>query len=66
LSVSDTVMQEMVQYAARREGILTALESAATIAAYHRLLASGFLQPGDEVVAFFTGSGLPDVLSNVG
>lgn len=66
LSVSDAMMQEMVQYAARREGMLIALEAAATIAAYHQLLASRFLQSGDEVVAFFTGSGLPDILSNVG
>ena len=66
LSVSDATMQEMVRYAARREGMSIALEAAATIAAYHQLLATRFLQPGDEVVAFFTGSGLPDILSNVG
>lgn len=66
LSVSDSMMKEMVQYAARREGMLIALEAAATIAAYHQLLATRFLQPGDEVVAFFTGSGLPDILPNVG
>lgn len=65
LSVSDAMMTEMVHYAARREGILIALEAGATIAAYHSLLATGFLKPSDEVVVFFTGSGLPDLHSSV-
>ena len=65
LSVSDATMAEMVHYAAQRTGMLIALEAAATIAAYHQLLATRFLQPSDEVVAFFTGSGLPDLLSSV-
>ena len=61
ISVSDAAMVDMVRYAARREGMLIALESAATIAAYHSLLATHFLEPVDETVLFFTGSGLPDV-----
>lgn len=65
LSVSDEDMVHMVQYAAKREGILIALEAAATIAAYHSLLATHFLRPDDEVIAFFTGSGLPDLIPNV-
>jgi threonine synthase len=61
LSVSDDAMAEMVRYAAQREGMLISLEAAATIAAYHVLLAGHFLKPGDETVLFFTGSGLPDL-----
>ena len=61
MSVSDAMMREMVHYAAQREGMLIALEAAATIVAYHNLLATDFLKPSDEVVVFFTGSGLPDL-----
>ncbi len=52
-----------MHYAAQREGMLIALEAAATLAAYHILLTTHFLKPEDEVVAFFTGSGLPDILT---
>ncbi len=65
LSVSDEDMVQMVQFVAKREGMLIALEAAATIAAYHSLLATHFLQPDDEVIAFLTGSGLPDLTLNV-
>ena len=65
LSVSDEEMMHMVHYAAQREGMLIALEAAATLAAYHKLLATRFLQPGNEVVVFFTGSGLPDIPDSV-
>jgi len=58
ISVSDEAMRQMVDYAAQREGMLIALEAAATIAAYHMLLARHFLEPGDETVLFLTGSGL--------
>ena len=61
ISVSDDAMVEMVRYAAQREGMLIALEAAATIVAYHVLLAAHFLNLDDETVLFFTGSGLPDV-----
>lgn len=61
LSVSDEAMRQMVQTVARREGMLIALEAAATVVAYHALLEAQFLRPGDETVLFFTGSGLPDV-----
>lgn len=61
LRVSDQAMLQMVHYAAQREGMLIALEAAATIAAYHMLLATQFLAPDDETVLFFTGSGLPDI-----
>ncbi len=61
LTVSDATMAQMVSHAARREGILISLEAAATLAAYHTLLANGFLSPQEETVLFFTGSGLPDL-----
>jgi len=54
-------MIHMVRFAAYREGMLIAVEAAATLAAYHRLLATHFLAPTDETVLFFTGSGLPDI-----
>jgi threonine synthase len=59
IRVSDEAMMQMVHYAAQREGMLIAIEAAATLAAYHTLLARHFLKPGDETVLFFTGSGLP-------
>jgi threonine synthase len=61
VSVSDEAMTQMLHYAARRMGMAIALEAAATIAAYHALLATHFLEPEDETVLFITGSGLPDV-----
>ena len=61
LTVSDDEMLVMTRYAAQREGMLIALEAAATIAAYHKLLATHVLLPETETVLFFTGSGLPDV-----
>lgn len=61
LTVSDEAMAQMVSYTAQREGMLISLEAAATVAAYHSLLAKHFLEPGDETVLFFTGSGLPNV-----
>jgi threonine synthase len=65
LSVSDNHMKQMMQYAAKREGMAIALEAAATLGAYHALLRTHFLKPEDEVVAFFTGSGLPDILAGI-
>ena len=65
IRVSDEAMMQMVQYAAQREGMLIAFEAAATLAAYHTLLARHFLEPADETVLFFTGSGLP-CLSEIG
>ena len=61
LTVSDDEMLAMRRYAAQREGMLIALEAAATIAAYHQLLTTHFLAPETETVLFFTGSGLPEV-----
>jgi threonine synthase len=61
LAVSDTAMQQMVHYAARRAGMLISLEAAATLAAYHELLAKHVLEADGKTVLFFTGSGLGDV-----
>lgn len=61
LTVTDAEMEQMVGYAARREGLFPAREAAATVQAYHYLLGNQFLQPEDEVVLFFTGSGLSDL-----
>ena len=61
ICVSDEAMIHMVRFAAYREGMLIAVEAAATLAAYHRLLATHSLAPADETVLFFTGSGLPDI-----
>src|SRR6266516_244925 len=61
LTVSDDAMAKMVQYSAQQEGMLISLEAAATVAAYHNLLASHFLEPGDETVLFFTGNGLSEI-----
>jgi len=61
LSVSDDAMRRMVHSVAQREGMLIAIEAAATLAAYFALLAAHFLTPNDETVLFFTGSGLPDI-----
>lgn len=61
LTVSDAAMVEMQSYAARREGMLISLEAAATLAAYHALLAHHILSPAEETVLFFTGNGLPDL-----
>jgi threonine synthase len=61
VTVSDEHMLAMVRYAARRTGMLIAMEAAATLAAYHDLLATGFLEPEMQTVLFFTGSGLTDI-----
>jgi threonine synthase len=58
VTVSDEHMLAMARYAAQRVGMLIALEAAAALAAYHDLLATGFLEPEMETVLFFTGSGL--------
>jgi threonine synthase len=43
---------------ASKEGVFAAPEGAATLVAYDKLIASGFLKPSDRVVLFNTGSGL--------
>ncbi|MEO6892045.1 MAG: threonine synthase [Ktedonobacteraceae bacterium] len=55
LRVSDEAMAHMMRYAAEREGLQIGLEAAATVAAYHELLARHVLHPEDETVLFCTG-----------
>jgi len=59
--VTDDEGIQMVYYTAQREGMLISLEATATVAAYHSLLATHFLEPGDETVLFFTGYGVSDM-----
>ena len=61
LTVSDDEMVKMREFTARREGIFISLEAAATVAAYHSLITHHFLEPADETVLFFTGSGFIDL-----
>ena len=58
VAVTDDAIMQAFQSWARDEGIFAAPEGAASLAAYNQLRASGFLQPGDTVVLFNTGSGL--------
>ncbi len=65
VTATDEEMLEAVSSMASKEGIFAAPEGAATLVAYNKLLASGFLTPADRVVLFNTGSGLKyiDVVS---
>jgi threonine synthase len=66
VAVSDDEILGAVRDWAAEEGIFAAPEGAASLAAYRRLLADGFLKPEDRVVVFNTGSGLKyiDVLAS--
>ncbi len=58
LAVSDEETMDAFHHWARVEGVFAAPEGAASLAAYRKLLATGFFTPDDEVVLFNTGSGL--------
>jgi threonine synthase len=58
IAVTDAEMMDALRAWATHEGIFAAPEGAAGLAAYRRLLASGFFQPEQKVVLFNTGSGL--------
>ncbi len=58
LALSDEVILASLLDWARNEGVFLSPEGAAATAAYDRLLQTGFLQPGDRVLLFNTGSGL--------
>jgi threonine synthase len=58
LAVTDEEIMDAFQTWARDEGIFAAPEGAASLAAYNKLRASGFLKESDTVVLFNTGSGL--------
>src|SRR6202011_2543437 len=67
LGVTDKEILEATRHWARIEGIFAAPEGAASLAAYRKLLESGFFALDDIVVLFNTGSGLKslDVLDQV-
>lgn len=56
-ATDDEIMQAFNEWA-QHEGIFAAPEGAASLVAYKKLLAIGFLKPTDKVVLFNTGSGL--------
>jgi threonine synthase len=58
VSVTDDEIMQAVHEWASTEGIFAAPEGAASLVAYRKLIASGFLKPNDRVVLFNTGSGL--------
>ncbi|HTQ58542.1 MAG TPA: threonine synthase [Bryobacteraceae bacterium] len=58
LAVSDPDLLDAGLQLAREEGIFAAPEGAACVAALARLLASGFLKPGERIVIYNTGAGL--------
>jgi threonine synthase len=58
LAVSDEEIVDATRHWAKVEGIFAAPEGAASLVAYRKLLASGFLAAHDTVVLFNTGSGL--------
>ena len=57
VAVEDETMLQGVREIAETEGVITAPEGGATLAALKRLLADGFLAGYDTVVLFLTGSG---------
>ncbi|MGA9207550.1 MAG: threonine synthase [Terriglobales bacterium] len=58
IAVTDDEIMDALRAWATHDGIFAAPEGAAALAAYRRLLASGFFTPEQKVVLFNTGSGL--------
>jgi threonine synthase len=58
IEATDDEIMEALREWAEHEGIFAAPEGAASLVAYRKLLAIGFLKPQDKVVLFNTGSGL--------
>jgi threonine synthase len=58
VAVSDDEIMHALRAWAKDEGIFAAPEGAASLAAYRKLRASGFLKESDVVVLFNTGTGL--------
>jgi len=58
LSVTDDEIIAAQRRLAQAEGIFAAPEGAATLAALPHLIAAGWLQPGERIVLFNTGTGL--------
>lgn len=58
VAVSDEAITRAQRRLAALEGIFAAPEGAATLAALEQLLQQGWIQPGERVILFNTGSGL--------
>jgi threonine synthase len=58
VSVSGEEMVAAAKEIAAKTGVFACPEGGATLAAYRRLVASGFLKPRDRTVLFNTGSGV--------
>jgi threonine synthase len=58
VAVSDHEIKDAVHHWARTQGIFAAPEGAASLGAYRKLRANGFLSESDNVVLFNTGTGL--------
>jgi len=58
VTATDAEMLQAVSKLASEEGIFASPEGAATLVAYDKLTASGFLKPTDTAVLYNTGSGL--------
>ena len=58
VAVSDAEIKDAFHHWAQTEGIFAAPEGAASLAAYRKLRANGFLSESDKVVLFNTGTGL--------
>jgi threonine synthase len=58
IAVADEELLDACLELGSHEGIFAAPEGGACVAAYKKLLASGFLKPDDRVVLFNTGAGL--------
>ncbi len=62
VSVTDGEMVGARSLAARREGLQTCLEGAATLAALRRLILSGWIKPDERVLCLNTGTSLKDAI----
>ena len=58
VAASDAEMMDAIRAWASDEGVFAAPEGAASLVAYNKLRAQGFLRASDKVVLFNTGSGL--------
>lgn len=58
VTVSDREMIDCAKEIAQKTGVFACPEGGATLAAYRKLIESGFLSENDQVVLFNTGSGL--------
>jgi threonine synthase len=62
IAVSDDEIKEARTDLAVKEGILPCLEGAAPLAGLRRLRAQGWIEAGEQVLLFMTGTGLKDLI----